>query len=186
MENIAACPLSTLVRFARGEAHPEVKERNMFCQIIPRAGVLALSVLLLSACANNETKPADDANSATPTTSASATVNGSKQAPAASAQEPVEEIPNPAIITFDKLSVKLDEAGKQSVARMAEKAEASKKLEVWGFCDRKQIGNPVPCATQRAVAVQKELQANGVKTPKVRIRYNTEKANAHAVEVWFN
>lgn len=151
-----------------------------------RNSVLALSVLMLAAgCANNETKPADDANKGAATT-ASATTSDAKPVQQEPVQKAVVEIQNPAVIEFDKMSVKLDEQGKEMVAQMAEKAEGSKKIVIWGFCDRAQIGNAEKSAIARASAVLAELKANGMKSPRVRIRYSTEKANRHAAEVHFD
>ena len=157
----------------------------MFSQTRLRTVILGLSVLLLAAgCANNETKPANGAEGTA--TTASATAGDAKPAAQEPTPTPPPEIPNPATIEFDKLSVKLDDKAKEMVAQMAAKAEGSKKLVIWGFCDRAQIGNAEKSAIARAVAVQKELQANGMKSPKVRIRYKTEVAGKHAVEVYFD
>ena len=157
----------------------------MFWQTNLRNTILALSVLLLAAgCANKETKPAGDADNGTATT-ASATANDAKPM-----QEPVQkapvEIPNPAIIEFDKMSVKLDDKAREMIAQMAEKAENSKKVVVWGFCDATEIGNADKSAIARATAVINELKANGMKSPRLRIRYSTEKPNRHAAEVHFD
>ena len=158
----------------------------MFFQTRLRTVILSLGVLLLATgCANNETKSANDADKDAAMT-ASATVGETKPAAHEEAPKSPLEIPNPATIEFDKMSVKLDDKAKEFVAQMAAKAEGSKKLVIWGFCDRTEIGNAEKSAIARAVAVQKELKANGMKSPKVRIRYKTEVAGKHAVEVYFD
>src|ERR1035437_7880912 len=130
-----------------------------------RGVVLAASVLLMAGCANNTSKPANDTSKGSATTSASATANGSSAAQSAQTPPPVVVIPNPSMVTFEKMSAILDSNAKATIAQLSEKAESSKKLLITGFCDQKQIGNAKDSAIARAVAVRKELQAHGVKTP---------------------
>ena len=157
----------------------------MFFQTNLRAAVVSASVLLLVAgCANQGTTPVNEADKSM--TTANALTTEVNSAPPVQVQTAPVDIPNPAIIEFDKMSVKLSDKAKEMIAQMTEKAEGSKNVVIWGFCDRTQIGNAEKSAIARGVAVRKELQANGVKSPKFRIRYSTEKPNRHAAEVHFD
>ena len=48
---------------------------------------------------------------------------------------------NPVPIMFDKLSIKLDEDGKQIVTAIGERAKMASKIIITGYCDRNQVGN---------------------------------------------
>ncbi|MEO8409243.1 MAG: OmpA family protein [Propionivibrio sp.] len=159
----------------------------MFFQTNLRSAIAAFGALLLVAsCANQETQPTGQTNKTSVATTVSTTQNGVRPIPPVPVENVLVEIPNPVIIEFDKTSVELDDAAKRMIAQIAEKAEGSQKLVIWGYCDRAQIANAAKAAIARAIAVRKELQANGVKSPTVRIRYSVEEPNRHAAEVHFD
>lgn len=152
---------------------------------------LACGVLLLAACSSNETKPgnaADKEPAATTTASASVAKdgNGTPGKSVATPVQPAPVIPNPAIVPFEKMSVVLDDKGKQIVAQIADRAKKSHKVTATGFCDKRQIGNPADAAVTRAVVVRDELIRLGVAPANVQVRFITKVMNKHAVEVQFD
>jgi hypothetical protein len=53
-----------------------------------------------------------------------------------------------------------------------------------GFCDRTQFANAKDAAIKRATLVKEELEHLGVTTP-MRVMYQTNTADKHAVEIQF-
>ena len=92
---------------------------------------------------------------------------------------------NPVPIVFDKFSIKLDESDKYIVQEISERAKNANKLVITGYCDRRQIGNAKAAAIARATAVRNELVYQGVSAKNIRIKYVTEVAGKHAVDIEF-
>ena len=122
----------------------------MFGQNSLRKAILALSVLLLIGCANNQNRPAGDDGQGTAT--AGAASKETPPPPPPPPPKPVVVIPNPSVITFEKMSVSVEEQGKFILDQLADKAKSSSKLLVTGFCDSRQIKNATDSAIARATA----------------------------------
>lgn len=149
-----------------------------------RKAILALSVLLLIGCANNQNRPAGDDGQGTATTGAAS--NETPAPPPPPPPKPVVVIPNPSVITFEKMSVSVEEQGKFILDQLADKAKSSSKLLVTGFCDSRQIKNATDSAIARATAVRDELLARGVVASNIRVTINTRVRKKHAVEIKFD
>ena len=156
----------------------------MFGQNSLRKAILALSVLLLIGCANNQNRPAGDDGQGTATTGAAS--NETPPPPPPPPPKPVVVIPNPSVITFEKMSVSVEEQGKFILDQLADKAKSSSKLLVTGFCDSRQIKNATDSAIARATAVRDELLARGVVASNIRVTINTRVRKKHAVEIKFD
>jgi outer membrane protein OmpA-like peptidoglycan-associated protein len=155
----------------------------MFGENSLRKATLALSVLLLVGCANNQNRPAGDDGQGTATTSAASKETTPPPPPL---PKPVVVIPNPSVIKFEKMSVVIDEQGKFILDQLADKAKSSNKLLVTGFCDSQQIKNATDSAIARATAVRDELLARGVVASNIRVTINTRVRKKHAVEIKFD
>jgi outer membrane protein OmpA-like peptidoglycan-associated protein len=92
---------------------------------------------------------------------------------------------NPVPIMFDKLSIKLDEDGKQIVTAIGERAKMASKIIITGYCDRNQVGNAKDAAIARANAVKEDLVSSGVSAKKIRIKFITSVTDKHGVEIEF-
>ena len=149
-----------------------------------RKAILALSVLLLIGCANNQNRPAGDDGQGTAT--AGAASKETPPPPPPPPPKPVVVIPNPSVITFEKMSVSVEEQGKFILDQLADKAKSSSKLLVTGFCDSRQIKNATDSAIARATAVRDELLARGVVASNIRVTINTRVRKKHAVEIKFD
>jgi peptidoglycan-associated lipoprotein len=155
------------------------------------SSICAVSLLLLTACAQNPSSP-DTASSPnvetktdkTGTVSANGT-NASKGKVVLEGKSTDYATMNPVPIAFDKLSIKLDDGDKQILAQISERAKKAPKLTITGFCDRNQVANPKAAALARANAVKEELVRLGVKPQAVRIKYRLEVANKHMAEIQF-
>jgi outer membrane protein OmpA-like peptidoglycan-associated protein len=156
----------------------------MFGENILRKAILALSVLLLIGCANNQNRPAGDDGQGTATSSAAS--NETTPPPPPPPPKPVVVIPNPSVINFEKMSVSVDDQGKFILDQLADKAKSSSKLLVTGFCDSQQIKNATDSAIARATAVRDELLARGVVASNIRVTINTRVRKKHAVEIKFD
>ncbi len=156
----------------------------MFGQNSLRKAILALSVLLLIGCANNQNRPAGDDGQGTAT--AGAASKETPPPPPPPPPKPVVVIPNPSVITFEKMSVSVEEQGKFILDQLADKAKSSSKLLVTGFCDSRQIKNATDSAIARATAVRDELLARGVVASNIRVTINTRVRKKHAVEIKFD
>jgi len=155
--------------------------------------ICAVSLLLLTACAQNPTSP-DTASSPnvereTKTDKAGAvSVHGSN----ASKGKVVLEGKsldyanmNPVPIGFDKLSIKLGDDDKRILAQISERAKKAPKLTITGFCDHNQVANPKAAALARADAVKAELVRLGVQSKAIRIKYLSNVPNKHMAEIQF-
>lgn len=155
------------------------------------SSICAVSLLLLTACAQNPTSP-DTASSPSMetktdkagTVSANGT-NASKGKVVLEGKSPDYANMNPVPIAFDKLGIKLDDDDNRILAQISERAKKAPKLTITGFCDRNQVANPKAAALARANAVKAELVRLGVKPQAVRIKYRLEVANKHMVEIQF-
>ncbi len=147
-----------------------------------RKAILALSVLSLIGCANNQNRPAEESQGA----ATAAASNEPTPPPPPPPPKPVVVIPNPSVITFEKMSVSVDEQGKFILDQLADKAKSSHKLLVTGFCDSRQIKNATDSAIARATAVRDELLARGVVASNIRVTINTRVRKKHAVEIKFD
>lgn len=155
---------------------------------------LALSALLLAGCAANQPKPANSAENESAvgtttqgaSTTAGAATNETKSAQTRQAAQPPVVIPNPSVVSFDKMGTTLDDKGKQVVAQLAERARSARKLTITGFCDRHQIGNSADAAVARAISVRDELLALGLAPTKIQVKFDTKIAKKHAAEIRFD
>ena len=157
---------------------------------IMKAGAMCLMLALLSACAQNE--PRQGTGSGSPAQQpASAGASGSAKAEKPVEQPRVEAEPdyqnmNPVPIAFEKMGVKLDDAGKHVLGKIGDRAKKSKKLVVTGYCDRKQVGNAHAAALARANAVKSELIHLGVKPGSIQLKTVTNAADKHLAEIQFS
>jgi len=156
----------------------------MFLENSLRKAILALSVLLLIGCANNQSRTAGDEGQGTATSGAAS--NETTPPPPPPPPKPAVVIPNPSVITFEKMSVSVDEQGKFILDQLSDKAKSSSKLLVTGFCDSQQIKNATDSAIARATAVRDELLARGVVASNIRVTINTRVRKKHAVEIKFD
>lgn len=146
--------------------------------------------LALSACAQNETAPADEQPLATAEQPAPAP-DPVPAEPSPPAQEPAAPAGpdyasmNPVPVTFETLSVKLNDADLAVLEQLRERAQAADRITVRGYCDRTQVENAKEVAIARGVAVRAELARLGVDRGKIRIRYSTETPK-HAAEIEFH
>lgn len=156
---------------------------NVWKNVNLLAGAMMVAVsLALSGCAQNQAASGDAAPYA------AKEGKGSEKAVAAT-MAPGEEliadhaVQNPVPIAFDKLSVKLSDGDKKILSQIKERAKKSRALTITGYCDRKQVGNAKAAALARARAVKDELVRLGVKPQQVKLKFVTEVANKHAVEI---
>ena len=157
----------------------------MFGENSFRKAILALSVLLLIGCANNQNRPAGDDGQGT-ATSGAASNETTPPPPPPPPPKPAVVIPNPSVIKFEKMSVSIDDQGKFILDQLADKAKSSSKMLVTGFCDSQQIKNATDSAIARATAVRDELLARGVVASNIRVTINTRVRKKHAVEIKFD
>lgn len=156
--------------------------------------VFAFGLLLLTGCASNETNQANgkDGGVATNSSSSGSATNDSTSSQSgmatkpAVAMRPAVVVANPSIIPFDKMSITLDDKGRDAVAQLVDRAKISNKIVITGFCDRKQIGNSENSAIARSVVVRDELIAQGVQPSKIQVKISTKVAKKHAAEVFFD
>jgi len=154
--------------------------------------LLAACMIGLTGCANFPAAQEDpnSANSISSQTGAQAAQKaGMQQKPGANnalaERQPDYATMNPVPITFDKMSVKLDEGDKTILQKISERAKNADKLVITGYCDRHQVGNAKAAAIARATAVRNELVELGVAAKNIRIKYVTETADKHAVDIEF-
>lgn len=145
----------------------------------------AVLILTLAGCAQNPVAE----NTATVAPKPMVKEESRAETAVAASMAPGEEVVpdytvmNPVPIAFDKLSVKLRDADRQTLAQIKVRAQAARKLTIIGYCDRKQVGNAKAAALARARSVKDELVRLGVKPKLIKIKYVTNVANKHAVEV---
>lgn len=92
---------------------------------------------------------------------------------------------NPVPIPFEQMSIKLDTEDREIISQLVSRAQAAQRIVLTGYCDRQQIGNAKDAAIARAVAVREEFVKQGVSGKKIRIKYVTEAAGKHMVEIQF-
>lgn len=144
-------------------------------------------LILLTGCAHKEVAESDQTM---PTSQVSAPAEPARVSeriePAKTADsQPNYEVMNPVPIAFDKLSVKLDEANKQILAKLVERVKSAKKITITSHCDRKQVGNAKEAAIARGIAIKRELVQLGGKASSIRIKYSTEVSGKHVAEIHF-
>jgi hypothetical protein len=92
---------------------------------------------------------------------------------------------NPVVIFYEKLSVRANDKYTPDISSVAEYANTSRKLVVTGFCDRRQVANPINAAVTRAVSVRDELIRRGVPPSNIQVKAEIVVPNKHAVEIRF-
>ena len=142
---------------------------------------LLIGLLCLAACATNETKPVKEVEPVQ--TAPVPTVAITPQAPPP--VDPSVVIPNPSVVTFEKMSISLDDKAKETIARLSNRARAAKRISITGFCDQKQIRNATDSAMARAVAVRDALLSYGIEPANIRMTLNLKAAKKHAAEIKF-
>lgn len=159
---------------------------NIWNKLKDFSAVLSVvSVLAMAGCAHNQVAP--DSTSAAAQNAAKEEAK-SEKAPLASMAPGEEIVPdyavmNPVPIAFDKMSIKLRDTDKQILAQIKDRAQKARKLTITGYCDRTQVGNAKAAALARAQSVKDELVRLGVKSKVVKVKFVTNVANKHAVEV---
>jgi len=168
-----------------------------------RSAALAFCIFIVAGCAGNQADTTDSAttrDTTNPTTlsgnstagSAAAAANEARiaharqAAAAAAAAEAAAAIPNPTTVSFEKMSTVLDDGSRQTVVQLTDRAKMSKKVTITGFCDSRQIANPIDAAVARAIAVRDELLVRGVAPGAMAVKYSTRTPKKHAVEVRFD
>jgi outer membrane protein OmpA-like peptidoglycan-associated protein len=144
---------------------------------------IATSILILTGCSLFETKPAQppapEVTYQSQLTMPSVTLEANKLIKL--------EVPktNPVSISFEKMSIKLDDVSKRDLAPLGPYSKTVSKIEVTGYCDQNQIANPSEAAVMRAVAVRDELIQNGADKNNILIKWKVSVRNKHAVEILF-
>lgn len=156
---------------------------NVWKSLNLRVGAMSIAVLLvISGCAQNQLATGE-------VTSIAANEEKKSEKALAATMAPGEElvtdyaVQNPVPISFDKLSIKLSDGDKKILSQIKERAKKARALTITGYCDRKQVGNAKAAALARARAVKDELVRLGVKPQQVKLKFVTEVANKHAVEI---
>jgi outer membrane protein OmpA-like peptidoglycan-associated protein len=93
---------------------------------------------------------------------------------------------NPVPLTFDKMTVKLNENNKKILAKLGQRAKKAHKLLITAYCDRRQVGNAHAAALARGNAVKQELVQLGAKANTIRLKIVTGVADKHAAEIQFS
>lgn len=162
------------------------KKEMLSNNMLIKGMISVLGLLMLAGCASNQVTSSDD------------TVKTAEVASAPPAREP-EPLPepvvappkppvvvvNPTVIAFEKMSVVLDSASRETLAQISEKARTAGKITVTGFCDRNQIRNATDSAVARAVVTRDELIAQGVSPLNITVKFTTVVAKKHAAEIKF-
>lgn len=144
----------------------------------------AAALVLLSGCATTTSKPESAAGAEAPAPSvASPAVEVKPQATAVAA--PPVTVPNPAVVKFDRMSVKLDDDARNVMGDYAVRAKTARRVVATGFCDHREVANAPDAAIARAIAVRDDLIRLGVPPANVHVKFNTAKAKKHAVEIAF-
>lgn len=130
---------------------------------------LAAATLLLGGCNSNEPKPNP------------AVVQPSRPLPLHPAA-----VPNPSIIIFEKMSIKMGDPDRFQLAQLIERARIAQRITITGYCDRRQIANPTDAAIARAIAVRDELIALGIPHRNMAVTINIGAPQKHAAEIRFD
>jgi outer membrane protein OmpA-like peptidoglycan-associated protein len=153
-------------------------------KLVYRPLFAAVGMILLSACATTATKSESTGAGDAPTNTivtASAEVKPQAGTPLASQVA----APNPAIIKFDAMSVKLDDDARKAMPDYAVRAKTARRIVTTGFCDHREVANAPDAAIARAIAVRDDLIRLGVPPANVHVKFNTAKPKKHAVEISF-
>lgn len=144
---------------------------------------LFVTALLLAGCAGTPAASSDEttaAPAASPTEVAPAPAQAPPPQPVA--QQP--RLPKDGIVAeFGPTHVKLSPETLALLARLAETRQADERLEITGYCHRKDA--PVDArdiALMRAMAARNELVRLGVPAKTIRVKLNTKQA-LHAVKI---
>ncbi|WP_295854390.1 OmpA family protein [uncultured Xylophilus sp.] len=143
-----------------------------------RRGSAALSLVLLTACAGNGGSAPAAAPAAPPAPAAAAR----PPAPAPVAVAPDPAMLDPVVLEFEKTGTALSEPARATLVRLAERAQAARRIVVTGYADRALGANARETAVTRATAVRNELAKAGIPAARMRIKYVTSQPR-HAVEV---
>jgi len=154
----------------------------MFTKNYLQGLVLALTVLL-AACTTNQPKKTVEVEPPPPP---APTVAITPQV--APPPDPAIVVPNPSIVTFEKMSITLDEKAKVTISQLASRAKISSKISITGYCDKNQIRNAPDSAMARAVAVRDVLLSYGIEPANISMTLvtNTPKLKKHAAEIKFD
>lgn len=153
------------------------------------AAVSALSLLLLGACAQTETKPVQPQENPPAVQTAARYDPPKAAAPAAAA--PVAEQRSSAgtaafadhtEIEFDAKSRELGDDGRGSIAALRDSVKKARHIVVTGYCDKHAAANAKEIALFRAMMVKNELVNLGAAEKSVRLKYVTSQAK-HQVTI---
>ena len=150
----------------------------------------AVSLLLLSACAQTGTKPVQPQENR-PAVQAAARYDPPKAAAAPAPAAPAVEQKNSAgkaafaehaEIEFDAKSREIGDDARESIALLRESAQKARHIVITGYCDKRAATNAKEIALFRAMAVRNELVNFGAAEKNIRIKYVTGQAK-HAVAI---
>ena len=146
----------------------------------------AAALVLLCGCATttNQTEPSAAAETVA-LGAVSPSTDAKPQAAAVAAAAAPVAVPNPAIVKFDRMSVKLDDEARQAMGNYAARAKTARRVVATGFCDHREVANAPDAAIARAIAVRDDLIRLGVPPANVHVKFNTAKVKKHAVEIAF-
>jgi hypothetical protein len=167
------------------ESGKEMKNNQQYYKIT--GGLCLVALLMLTGCAtdsgpvNNSVN--SDSSSSKTNTPANETANVRKAVTDTTVQVDYATL-NPVIVKFEKTSVRLTDADKEFLTHFVERIQKSHHVTVKGFCDRNQFSNAKDSAIKRAAQVKEELVRLGVSVP-IRVMYQTDIADKHAVEIAF-
>ncbi len=145
------------------------------------AAISAVSLLLLAACAQTETKQAQpQENPPAAQTPARYDPPKSSVAPAsaAAAAEPKSAarkavFAEHTVIEFDAKSREFGDAGREAIALLGESVQKARQIVVTGYCDKRDVSNAKEVALFRARSVKNELINLGATEKGVRVKYVT-------------
>lgn len=153
-------------------------------KLVNQLSLAAVGLTLLSACATTTTKT-ESTGAAAASTSATVTSSAEVKSQAGTPLAPPVVVPNPAIVRFDAMSVKLDDEARKAMPDYAVRAKSARRVVTTGFCDHREVANAPDAAIARAIAVRDDLIRLGVPPANVHVKFNTAKPKKHAVEISF-
>jgi len=153
------------------------------------AAFSAVSLLLLGACAQLETKPVQPQENR-PTTQTAARYDPPKAAAPApvapvAAQKSsagTEAFAEHTELAFDAKSRELGNDARGAIASLRESVKKARHIVITGYCDKRAAANAKEIALFRAMAVKDELVNLGAAEKNVRVKYVTSQAK-HEVAI---
>lgn len=138
----------------------------------------------LCGCNSNASRP-DEQSEIRPAATQPAESKRLPEAEAPMRVLPAAEVKNPTLISFDKLSVVLDDKAREVLALSMERARQARRIVVTGYSDKRMVANPNDAAVARALAVRDEYVRLGIAPTGIAVKFVVTKPNTHAAEIRF-